>query len=168
MTYVTCLNHMSFHLLTIVRRGSCGSTRKLLLLCTQLLLVFLLQVPDVEKFLFPESASRVHVSQQQRRMEVTRDLYTLNLLAKLVLHHHILFSLSTATIVEAVLKWTSPEQVPSFHRVAPWYLKLVASSIFWRLMLMFALMLFVLLVMILFFSVLTSIPYAVVFLQVWW
>ena len=84
MTYVTCLNHMSFHLLTIVRRGSCGSTRKLLLLCTQLLLVFLLQVPDVEKFLFPESASRVHVSQQQRRMEVTRDLYTLNLLAKLV------------------------------------------------------------------------------------
>ena len=55
---------------------------------------------------------------------------------------------------------TSAEQVPSLHRVAPRYLKLVASY-FWLLMLIPALMLFVLLVMILLFSVLTSIPYAV-------
>ena len=57
---------------------------------------------------------------------------------------------------------TSAEQVPSFHRVASRYLKLVTSSNFWPFMLIYALMLFVLLVMILFFSVLTSLPYAVV------
>ena len=46
------------------------------------------------------------------------------------------------------------------HRVAPRYLKLVTSSNFWPFMLISALMLFVLLVLILRFSVLTSTPYA--------
>ena len=55
---------------------------------------------------------------------------------------------------------TSAEQVPSLHRVAPRYLKLVNSSNFWPFMLISALMLFVLLVLILRFSVLTSTPYA--------
>ena len=104
-------------------------------------------------------------------MEVTRDLHSLklNVLAKLmVLHHQILFSLAIAAIAEAIQMQTSAEQVPSLHRVAPRNLKLITSSNFWPFMLICALMLFVLLVMILFFSVLTSIPYAVVFLQFWW
>ena len=53
------------------------------------------------------------------------------------------------------------EQVPSLHRIASRYLKLVTSSYFWPFMLISALMLFVLLVMILLFSVLTSNPYAI-------
>ena len=56
---------------------------------------------------------------------------------------------------------TSAEQVPSLHRIAPRYLKLVTSSNFWPFMLISALILFVLLLMTLLFSVLTSIPYAV-------
>ena len=32
---VTCPNHTSFHFLTVARRGSCGSTKELLLLHTQ-------------------------------------------------------------------------------------------------------------------------------------
>ena len=32
---LTCLNHASFRLLTVARRGSCGLTRKLTLLCIQ-------------------------------------------------------------------------------------------------------------------------------------
>ena len=55
---------------------------------------------------------------------------------------------------------TSAEQVPSLHSFAPRYLKLVISSNFWPFMLISALMLFILLVMVLFFSLLTSIPYA--------
>ena len=52
-------------------------------------------------FFFSESASRVHVSQPQRRMEVTRDLKSLNLLLKLmVLHRQILFSPDIAAIAE--------------------------------------------------------------------
>ena len=59
-------------------------------------------------------------------MEVTRDLQSLNLLVKLmVLDHHILFSLAIAAIAEAILMRTSAEQVPSLHRIAPWYLKVV-------------------------------------------
>ena len=97
-----------------------------------------------------------------QRMEVTRDLQSLNLLVKLmVLHRQILFSLATAAIAAAILMQTSAEQVPSLHRVAPMYLKLVISSNFRLFMLIAALMLFVLLIMILFFSVLTSIPYAI-------
>ena len=74
------------------------------------------------------------------------------------LHRHILFSL---VIAEAILMRTSAEQVPSLHRVAPRYLKLVTSSNFWPFMLISALTLFVLFVMSLLFSVLISIPYAV-------
>ena len=36
---VTCLNHASFHLLTVARRASCGLPRELILLCTQWLLM---------------------------------------------------------------------------------------------------------------------------------
>ena len=56
------------------------------------------------------------------------------------------------------------EQVSSLHRVAPRYLKLVTSSNFWPFMLIYSLVLFVLLVIIFLFSVLTSIPYAVALL----
>ena len=95
-------------------------------------------------------------------MEVTRDLYSWNLLAKLVvLHREILFSLAIAAIAEAILMQPTAEQVPSLHRVAFRYLKLVTSSSFWPFMLRSALMLFMLLVIILLFSSLTSIPYAV-------
>ena len=75
-----------------------------------------------------------------------------------MLHHQILFSLA---IAEAILMQTSAEQVPSLYRVGPRYFKLVTSSNFLPCMLISALMLFVLLVMILLFSVLTSIPYTV-------
>ena len=59
----------------------------------------------------------------------------------------------------------SAEQMPSLHSVAPRCVKLVATSNFWPFMLIPALMLFVLLVMILLFSVLTSITYYVVALS---
>ena len=53
-------------------------------------------------------------------MEVTTDVYSLNLLAKLmVLHRQILFSLAVAVIAEANLMRISAEQVPSLHRVDP-------------------------------------------------
>ena len=94
-------------------------------------------------------------------MEVTRVLYSLNLLEKLmVLHRHILFSLAVIVIAEAILMRTSAEQVPPLRRVALRYIKLVTSSNFWPFLPISALMLFVLLIMILPFSVLTSIPYA--------
>ena len=93
---------------------------------------------------------------------MTRNLQNLSLLAELmVLHCQMLFILATAAIAEAFLMGTSAEQVPSLHRVASRYLKLVTSSNFWLFMLISALMLFVLLVMIFFFSVVTSISYAV-------
>ena len=77
----------------------------------------------------------------------------------MVLHCQILFSLA---IAEAILMWISAEQGPCLHKVAPRYLKLVTSSNFWLFMLIPAPMLFMLLVMILLFSVLTSTPYAIV------
>ena len=93
---------------------------------------------------------------------MTGDLYNLNLLAKLmVLHRQNLISLAIPVIAEATLMRTSSAQVPPLHKVAPKYLKLVTSSNFWPVMLISALMLFVLLVMISLFSVLSSIPYAV-------
>ena len=64
-------------------------------------------------------------------------------------------------IAEAMLMWTWAEQVPSLYRVAPRYLKLVTCFSFWPCMLISAVMLFMLLVLILLFSVLTSIPYAI-------
>ena len=78
----------------------------------------------------------------------------------MVLHLQILFSLAIAVISEAILMRNSAEQVPSLHTVAPRYLKLVTSSNIWPFMLISALVLFVLLVMILLFSVLTSTQYA--------
>ena len=72
----------------------------------------------------------------------------------------VLFSLATAAIAEAILMQTSAEQVPALHSVAGRYLKLVTSSNFWPFMSVSALILFVLLVMVLLFSVLTSIPYS--------
>ena len=92
-------------------------------------------------------------------MEVTRDLYSLNLHVKLmVLHCQILLSLA---IAEATLMRTSAEQVPFLHRVALRHLKMVTSSDFWLFMLISALKSFMLLVMSLQFSVLASIPYAI-------
>ena len=65
---------------------------------------------------------------------MTRDLYNLNLLAKLmVLHRQILFSLAIAAIAKAILMRISAAQVPSLHRVSPRYLKLVITSYFWTL-----------------------------------
>ena len=94
-------------------------------------------------------------------MKVTRELCSLNLLAKLmVLHCLVLLSLAIAAVAEEIQMWTSAEQVPSLHRVDPRYLKLFTSSNFWLFVLMSAPM-FVLLVMILLFSVVISIPYAV-------
>ena len=100
-----------------------------------------------------------------RRMEMTRDLYSLNFLVKLmVLHHQILFSMATAAIAEATQMRTSAKQMLSLHRVFPRYLNLVTFPYFCLSMLISALMLFIQLVMILLmimlFSVLTSIPCA--------
>ena len=69
--------------------------------------------------------------------------------------------MAIGAIAETILMRISAEQLPSFQRVAPRYLKLVISSNFWQFILIYALMLFVLLVMIFLFSVLISIPYAV-------
>ena len=56
-----------------------------------------------------------------------RDLYSLNLLAKLmVLHRQTLFSLAIAAVAEATLMPISADQVPSLPRVARSHLKLVA------------------------------------------
>ena len=99
----------------------------------------------------------------------------------MVLHRQILFTLAIAAIAEEILMRISAEQVPSLHKVAPRYLKLVISSNFWPFLLISSLMLFVLsviaqrwcnplwltglraptIVIALLFSVLTSIPYVV-------
>ena len=79
----------------------------------------------------------------------------------MVLHRLILFSLAIAAIDEVSLLLTSAEEMPSLHRVAPKYLKMVTPSNFSPFMLISALMLFVLLVVILLFYMPISIPYAV-------
>ena len=92
---------------------------------------------------------------------MTKDLYNLKLLAKLtVLHPKILFSLAIAAIAGVILMWISPKQVPSLHRVAPKNLKLAISSHFWPFMAIFALMSFVMSVVILLLFEPTSISYA--------
>ena len=49
--HMTCLNHAYIHLWTVAKRGSCGPTRKLILPCTQsLVLGLVLQVRDSKKF----------------------------------------------------------------------------------------------------------------------
>ena len=76
---------------------------------------------------------------------MTRNLYSMNVLAKLmVLHRQILFNQAIVAIAEAILMRTSAEQMPSLYRVAPGYLKRVKSSIFRPFMQISALMLFVL------------------------
>ena len=79
----------------------------------------------------------------------------------MVSHRQILFSLAIAAVSEAILTRTSAEQVPSLLRVAPRHLELVPFVNFWPFMLISALILCVLFFMILLFSVLTYIPYAV-------
>ena len=80
------------------------------------------------------------------------NLHNLNLLAKLmVLHRQMLFTMAVVAIAEAILLRISAEHVPSLHRVPPRYLKLVTSSNFCLFMLLYALMLFMLSVMILLF-----------------
>ena len=80
---------------------------------------------------------------------MTRNVKGLHLLAELMVsHRQVLFSPAIAAIAEAILMRTSTEQVPSMHRVAPRYLKLVTSCNIWPFMLISALMLFVLLVII--------------------
>ena len=74
-----------------------------------------------------------------------------------MLLRQILFNLAIAVIADAIPMRISAEQVPSLYRVAPRYLKLLISSNFWPFILIYALMLFVLLVMILLLSTLTSI-----------
>ena len=64
----------------------------------------------------------------------------------MVLLRQILCSLTIAAIAEAILMQTSAEQVPSLHRVAPTYWKLITFFNFWPFMLISALMLFVLFV----------------------
>ena len=54
-------------------------------------------------------------------------------------HCEILCNLAVAAITEAILMWTSAEQVPSLHRVAPRYMKVVSFSDFWLFMVISAL-----------------------------
>ena len=52
------------------------------------------------------------------------------MLAKLmVLHRQILFSLAIAAIAEAILMWTSAEQVSSLHRDAVRFVLVVTSPL---------------------------------------
>ena len=55
-------------------------------------------------------------------MEVTRNLYNLNLLAKLMaLFCKILFNMANAAVAEAIVMRISAEHVPSLHRFATRY-----------------------------------------------
>ena len=91
-------------------------------------------------------------------METTRDLYSLNLFAKqLALLRQILFTLAITVVAEVILKQISAKQVPPLDSAAPRYLILVTSN-FWPFTVKSALKLFLLLVMILLVSVLTSVP----------
>ena len=75
-----------------------------------------------------QAESMFHSRRGGRRL--TRDLYSLNLFAKLmVLHRQILFSLAIAATAGAILVQTSAEQVPSL-RANPRYLKLITPSNF--------------------------------------
>ena len=85
----------------------------------------------------------------------------MNLLAKLmVLVQQILFNLAIAAIAEATMMRVSAEQVPFLHRVALRYLKLLTSFNFKPFILISKLTSFLLLVVILLFSVPTSNPCA--------
>ena len=77
---------------------------------------------------------------------------------QLELPHQTLFNLAITAMAEATMMWIFAEQVPSLARVALRYLKLVFSCNFWAFMLTTTVMLFVLLIMVLFFCVLTFVP----------
>ena len=105
------------------------------------LMGLVLQVGYAEKFpqaLACESLDPfIRVSKQGTRFtaiekdEVTRYLYNLNLLAKLmVMLRHIPIHLAIAAIAEDFLIWISAEKVFSLHKVVPVVLKLVISSNF--------------------------------------
>ena len=85
--HMTHPNHASFHLLTVASRGSCGPTRKLILLPTQsLVLCSKWRCREVSSgtwfwkpgSFFQSSSSRVHVSQSQMRMAGTKRLVELH------------------------------------------------------------------------------------------
>ena len=168
---MTCLNHASFHLLTVAGRDSCGPTGKLILLRTQSLVLcskeemrrsFLRHL--VSKawifLLFFQSVSRIRVSQPWRRTEVTRDLYHLNLLAKLmVLHHHILFSLVLLPLLRQSCCRFLLSRCHPCTGLLPGTCTWSPPLNFGPFMLISMLMLFVLLVISL-LSMLTCIPYA--------
>ena len=72
------------------------------------------------------------MSHSHRRKEVTKDLHNLNLIAKLmVLPCQIQFNQAIASTAKAILMRISAEQVPSLHRPAPRYFKLVSSCNIW-------------------------------------
>ena len=92
-------------------------------------------------------------------MEMTGDSCNLNLLVKpRVLLRQSLITLAIAVIDGAILLWISAEQVKSLHMIAPWYLRVVIASNFRPFMLISVPMSLVLLVMIVLFSVPSSIP----------
>ena len=71
---------------------------------------------------------------------------------------HILASLVVADVAMAILIFTASMQEPSLESDAPKYLVEVTSSKVFPFMVMFALMSFMLLTIIFYFSVLTSVP----------
>ena len=109
---VTCSNHMSFRLLAVAKRFLW--THKEVDLAPHAIRSLVLQVGDKDKFstytwftepasCLLDSASRVHVSQSQRRMEMTKDSCNLNLLAKLTYLCQKLFNLTSAAFAETIL-----------------------------------------------------------------
>ena len=86
---------------------------------------------------------------------MTGDLYNLNILVKLRgLLYQILINLAIAeTILQPIA-----EQVPFLHRIAPGYLRLITACSIWPFMPVSALTSLVLLIMIVLFSVPSSIP----------
>ena len=141
-------------------RWSCAPSRR----CGEVLSCTWFRKPG-SFFSHPESASRVHFSRPQRWMEVTRDLYSLKLLAKLmVLHHQILLAwpllpLPMQSWCGFLLSRCHPctGLLPGTWSWSP----ALTCPTFKPFMLIPALILCVLLVMILFYSVLTSIQYAI-------
>ena len=90
-------------------------------------------------------------------MEVRRDLYNLDMFAKLmVLLRQIMFKSGHCW---GNVMWIFAEKVPPLHRVAPRNLEPVTSYNWWPFLVISALMLFLVLIILL-VSVLTSIPYA--------
>ena len=105
------------------------------------------------------SALIVQVSQPYRKIEMTRDLYSLYLVEKLMfLLLMILSSLASADVAAPILAFISFVDVPSFVIREPRYLKWVTSSKTSLFIVMSAGELFELFTKIFYFSVLTSIP----------